>query len=77
MDRVSIVHDTFLTRVAARDLPQVTPLGLDAPTSRALFEHQCLTRALDIVSREMQKAGQGFIRSARPGMKAWRRWPMR
>lgn len=60
MDRVSIVHDTFLTRVAARDLPQVTPLGLDAPTSRALFEHQCLTRALDIVSREMQKAGQGF-----------------
>jgi 2-oxoisovalerate dehydrogenase E1 component len=60
MDRVSIVHDSVLRRIAARDLPDVTPLGLDAGTSRALYAHQCLTRALDIVSREMQKAGQGF-----------------
>ncbi|MFL4468403.1 thiamine pyrophosphate-dependent enzyme [Tateyamaria armeniaca] len=60
MDRVSIVHDNFLARVAARDLPEVKPQGLNADASRALFEHQCLTRALDIVSREMQKAGQGF-----------------
>lgn len=60
MDRVSIVHDNFLRRVAARDLPDVAPHGLDVETSEALFAHQCLTRALDIVSREMQKAGQGF-----------------
>ncbi|WP_299375818.1 thiamine pyrophosphate-dependent enzyme [uncultured Tateyamaria sp.] len=60
MDRVSIVHDNFLRRVAARDLPEASPHGLDAGTSRALFDAQCLTRALDIVSREMQKAGQGF-----------------
>lgn len=60
MDRVSIVHDNFLTRVAAFDLPKLTPHGLDRDVSRALFEQQCLTRALDIVSREMQKAGRGF-----------------
>ncbi|MEO9684378.1 MAG: thiamine pyrophosphate-dependent enzyme [Tateyamaria sp.] len=60
MDRVSIVHDNFLTRVSALNLPEVTPHGLDATSSRQLFEQQCLTRALDIVSREMQKAGNGF-----------------
>ena len=60
MDRVSIVHDNFLRRVAACELPSVTPYGLDAEVSVALFTHQCLTRALDIVSREMQKAGHGF-----------------
>ncbi|MEP1588903.1 MAG: thiamine pyrophosphate-dependent enzyme [Tateyamaria sp.] len=60
MDRVSIVHDNFLAQVSASDLPKVTPHGLDATSSRQLFEQQCLTRALDIVSREMQKAGNGF-----------------
>jgi 2-oxoisovalerate dehydrogenase E1 component len=60
MDRVSIVHDNFLRKVAAGDLPRVAPHGLEAEASQALFAHQCLTRALDIVSREMQKAGQGF-----------------
>ncbi|MEO0379189.1 MAG: thiamine pyrophosphate-dependent enzyme [Pseudomonadota bacterium] len=60
MDRVSIVHENLLRRVADGDLPMVTPQGLDGDASRALFEHQCLTRALDIVSREMQKAGYGF-----------------
>lgn len=60
MDRVSIVHDNFLRKVAARDVPYVAPDGLDIATSRALFSSQCLTRALDIVSREMQKAGYGF-----------------
>mmetsp|Transcript_22394 Transcript_22394/g.35955 ORF Transcript_22394/g.35955 Transcript_22394/m.35955 type:complete len:717 (+) Transcript_22394:1003-3153(+) len=60
MDRVTIVHENFLRRVAARDLPDVMPQGLDPGVSTDLFAHQCLTRALDIVSREMQKAGQGF-----------------
>lgn len=60
MDRVSIVHDNFLARVAARDLPEVMHHGLDSTSSRAVFGHQCLTRALDIVSREMQKDGYGF-----------------
>ena len=60
MDRVSSVHDNFLKQVASRDLPEVRPHGLDVATAQHLFEHQCLTRALDIVSREMQKAGCGF-----------------
>ena len=41
-------------------MPTTQPQGLDVDTSRALFEQQCLTRALDIVSREMQKDGYGF-----------------
>ncbi|WP_299151133.1 thiamine pyrophosphate-dependent enzyme [uncultured Tateyamaria sp.] len=60
MDRVSIVHDNFLSRLAAGDLPHVEVGGLGLPASKGLFDHQCLTRALDIVSREMQKAGRGF-----------------
>lgn len=60
MDRVSIVHESFLRRIADGDVPSVAPHGLDLAASQRLFEHQCLTRSLDIVSREMQKAGQGF-----------------
>ncbi|PWR03626.1 MFS transporter [Meridianimarinicoccus roseus] len=62
MDAVSRVHDAFRHRVAVGDLPggaAPTP-GLDAPDAAAMFEAQVLSRALDIVSREMQKAGQGF-----------------
>lgn len=62
MPRSLIVHENFLTRVAARDLPRgpaPTP-GLSAPEMVALFRAQCLSRALDRTSRAMQKAGQGF-----------------
>ena len=62
MDRAEIVHDNFLTRVAARDLPPgaapCPPLGNAAAVQ--IFRSGCLTRALDRTSRAMQKAGQGF-----------------
>ena len=62
MDRAEIVHQNFLTRVAAGDLPQGAPPrpGLTAPEAVLLFRAQVLSRALDRTSRAMQKAGQGF-----------------
>ena len=62
MDRVEIVHGNFLRRVAARDFPVgETPLGALTPEmALEMFEAQVLSRALDIQSRAMQKAGQGF-----------------
>ncbi len=53
MDRVSLVHGNFLSRLKAGWLPHVVPDGLDLTSSKAFFAHQCLTRALNIVSREM------------------------
>mgnify|MGYP002778460249 FL=1 len=62
MDRADIVHDNFLRRVAARDLPQGRPPAgpLTARQAVGLFRAGCLTRALDRQSRAMQRAGQGF-----------------
>ncbi|MBL4808300.1 MAG: MFS transporter, partial [Rhodobacteraceae bacterium] len=62
MDRAQIVHENFLRRVAEGDLPQgqSPAAGLDGPQAVGLFRAQCLSRALDRTSREMQKAGQGF-----------------
>jgi len=62
MPRSQIVHENFLRRVAARDFPAGTePIsGLGATDAQRLFRAQCLSRALDIVSRQMQRAGQGF-----------------
>ncbi len=62
MDRAEIVHQNFLTRVAAGDFPQGAPPcpGLTAPEAVLLFRAQVLSRALDRTSRAMQKAGQGF-----------------
>ncbi len=62
MDRAEIVHENFLRRVAAGDLPQgASPSGpLDAQTAMSIFRAACLSRALDRQSRAMQKAGQGF-----------------
>ncbi|MDP1669115.1 dehydrogenase E1 component subunit alpha/beta [Phaeovulum sp.] len=62
MPRSQIVHENFLRRVAARDLPpgkMPTP-GLSAAEAVALYRAQCTSRALDRTSRAMQKAGQGF-----------------
>ena len=62
LDRVSIVHENFLRRVAARDFPVGTP-PLDVLTpdeATGLYRSQVLSRALDLQSRVMQKAGQGF-----------------
>ena len=62
MDRVALVHEAFLNRVASGDLPPgATPSGpLSAEDAIAVFRAQCLSRALDRESRVMQKAGQGF-----------------
>ncbi|MEX1146997.1 MAG: thiamine pyrophosphate-dependent enzyme, partial [Sphingomonadales bacterium] len=67
MDRADIVHANFLRRVAERDLPRgaapdtgVNGAILKAPEAVGLFRSQCLSRALDLTSRAMQKAGQGY-----------------
>lgn len=62
MDRAQIVHENFLRRVAARDLPAGrAPAGPLAPeTAVQAFRAGVLTRALDRQSRAMQRVGQGF-----------------
>src|ERR1700744_3200390 len=62
MDRADIVHENFLRRVAARDLPpaRAPPGPLSQEQAVALYRAGCLSRALDRTSRAMQKAGQGF-----------------
>ena len=62
MDRAGIVEANFRKRVASGDLPQgAAPNGaLDPLQAVAVFRAQCLSRALDLQSREMQAAGQGF-----------------
>lgn len=62
MDRCDIVHENFLSRVAARDLPPGNPPHGPLPKNVAvsLYRSGCLSRALDRQSRAMQRAGQGF-----------------
>ncbi len=62
MDRAQIVHDSFLSRVAARDLPPGAPPSgpLGAEDAARIYRAQCLSRALDLEARRMQAAGQGF-----------------
>lgn len=62
MDRAAIVHENFLARVAARDLPAGRPPAgpLTPETALQAFRAGVLTRALDRQSRAMQRAGQGF-----------------
>ena len=62
MDRAAIVEENFQRRVAVGDLPKgnapTGPLGPEQAV--ALYRAQCLSRALDLTSRAMQKEGQGF-----------------
>jgi 2-oxoisovalerate dehydrogenase E1 component len=62
MDRVQIVHDNFLRRVAALDFPVGGPVtaGLDNASAVGLYRAQVLSRALDLQSRVMQANKQGF-----------------
>ncbi|MEM8984805.1 MAG: thiamine pyrophosphate-dependent enzyme [Pseudomonadota bacterium] len=62
MDRVEIVHNNFIRRVADDALPAgAPPSGSLAPTTAVrLYRAQVLSRQLDRISRAMQKAGQGF-----------------
>ncbi len=62
MDRVQIVHENFLRRVADQDFPVggVVTAGLTQKDAVDLYRAQVLSRALDLQSRVMQKQGQGF-----------------
>ncbi len=62
MDRAAIVHENFISRVSAGDLPSGAPPSgpLSAAEAVSVFRSACLSRALDRKSRAMQKAGQGF-----------------
>ena len=62
MDRAEIVETNFRRRVAARDFPDGNPPSGNLTQAEAvgLFRSQVLCRALDLESRAMQKAGQGF-----------------
>ncbi|UWQ45494.1 dehydrogenase E1 component subunit alpha/beta [Leisingera aquaemixtae] len=62
MDRAQIVHQNFLERVQAGTLPAgAAPAGpLAAAEAAGIFRAQVLSRALDLTSRAMQKAGEGF-----------------
>ncbi len=62
MDRAEIVHNNFLRRVAARELPEGgAPSGpLTVADAVQIYRAGCLSRALDRQSRALQKAGQGF-----------------
>jgi 2-oxoisovalerate dehydrogenase E1 component len=62
MDRAEIVETNFRRRIAARDFPDGNSPGdsLTKTEAVSLFRAQVLCRALDLESRAMQKAGQGF-----------------
>jgi 2-oxoisovalerate dehydrogenase E1 component len=66
MNRVQVVHDNFVRRVAVGEFPAavsaITPqaAGLDADDLIALFRAQVLSRHLDRVARELQARGEGF-----------------
>ncbi|MFD1158771.1 thiamine pyrophosphate-dependent enzyme [Roseovarius aestuarii] len=61
MDRAVIVENNFRRRVLAGDLPEIAPCsGLGPQEAVGLFRAQVLSRALDLESRAMQAAGQGF-----------------
>ncbi len=69
MDRARIVHDNFRRRVAAGDLPDGPPPapGLAPERAVALYRAQVASRALDLVARKMQAAGQGYYTIASSG----------
>ncbi|WP_421858746.1 thiamine pyrophosphate-dependent enzyme [Oricola sp.] len=63
MDKAEYIHQQFLQRVAAGDMPPVAGAATDALPSEAareIFRSQCVSRHLDRMGRKMQKAGQGF-----------------
>ncbi|MEZ5840014.1 MAG: thiamine pyrophosphate-dependent enzyme [Hyphomicrobiales bacterium] len=66
MDRADIVHENFLSRVAAGDFParrSTTTLaesGLDAAALVGIYRSQVMSRQLDRTSRKLQARGEGF-----------------
>ncbi len=72
MDRADIVHENFLRRVAAGDLPVgVAPAGpLTGEGARAVYRAACVSRALDRQARGMSRAGTGFYTIGSSGHEA-------
>jgi 2-oxoisovalerate dehydrogenase E1 component len=62
MDRAQIVNSNFRRRVASSDFPSGgKPLAaVPASSAISIYRAQCLSRALDLTSRDMQKNGQGY-----------------
>lgn len=62
MDRATIVHENFQRRIPERDFPAGgAPQGpLDHATAVSIYRSACLSRTMDLVSRRMQAAGEGF-----------------
>lgn len=62
MDRAQIVEENFRARVASGDLPHgaAPDDSLTTGAATALYRAQCLSRALDLQARDLQKVGQGF-----------------
>lgn len=61
MDRAAIVEANFRRRVGEGDLPSVSPgSGLTPEEAVSIFRAQVLSRVLDLESRAMQAAGEGF-----------------
>lgn len=62
MDRAQLIHENFLAKVSAGTLPagNAPNASLAADEAAGIFRAQCLSRSLDIVSRQMQSAGEGF-----------------
>ena len=65
-NRAEIVHENFLRRVMANDLPEptvaLTPAGVDLANHEVvdLFESQVMSRHLDIVSRRLRARGETY-----------------
>ncbi|MEH6626478.1 MAG: thiamine pyrophosphate-dependent enzyme [Motiliproteus sp.] len=64
-NRAQVIHDNFLRRVAAADLPDASTVSLQQAELTAaqlleLFQSQLLSRHLDLESRRLQARGQGF-----------------
>lgn len=64
-DRVAIVHQNFLDRVSAGDLPAATghslaESGLSFEQLKQMVETQFLSRQLDRVSRQLKDRGESF-----------------
>ncbi|TDS88403.1 dehydrogenase E1 component subunit alpha/beta [Pelagimonas phthalicica] len=62
MDRAVIVEENFREKVTTGNLPKGKPPAgpLSKEQAVGLFRAQCLSRALDLTSRVMQKEGKGF-----------------
>ncbi|WP_298863505.1 alpha-ketoacid dehydrogenase subunit alpha/beta [uncultured Sulfitobacter sp.] len=62
MDRAAIVHQNFLRRLAANDLPEgpAPDPTIEPAKLMEIFRSQTLSRQLDRTSRVMQSQGKGF-----------------